>query len=88
MIEELIKEKREQVDQEETNKIMSAIHNQAKWNTLEEGNKRMMKKLGKALNKKSKIKEVLRNEIETALLLIVSAPGFIAITLILMCLSK
>lgn len=30
MIEELVKEKREERDQEETNKIMSAIHNQAK----------------------------------------------------------
>ena len=81
---ELVKEKREQRDLDETNKIMDAIHTQAKWNRVEEHRKGMIKKL----DKKSKRKEVLRNELETALLLLISTIGLSAWGLIFMLLSK
>lgn len=78
MIEELIKEKRIERDNNETDKIMEAIHTQAKWERVEEHRKGMLKKI----SKKSKIKEVLRNEIETALLLIISLAGLTAWSLV------
>lgn len=78
MIEELIKEKRIERDNNETDKIMEAIHTQAKWERVEEHRKGMLKKI----SKKSKIKEVLVNEIETALLLIISLAGITAWSLV------
>lgn len=77
MIEELIKEKRIERDLEETNKIMSAIHEQAYWNRKDKEEKEMVKKLDKEL-KNNKIKEVLHSELETALLLIISLAGLTA----------
>ena len=77
MIEELIKER----DQEETNKILDAIHNQAKWERLYEERKATMKKIDRELKKptkKSKIKEVLISGIADTLLLVISLAGITA----------
>lgn len=90
MIEELIREKREERDQEETNKIMNAIHNQAYWKKQEEENKRMMNNIERELSKptkKDKIKEVLQHELEIALLMVISAPGLAAWILLAYCLT-
>ena len=45
MIEELVKEKHEQIDREETNKMMRAIHEQAYWKRVEDENKEILKKM-------------------------------------------
>lgn len=84
MIEELRKDYKKRLikkDQEETDKIFKAIHEQAYWNRQEEENKRMMANIDRELRKptkKDKIKEVLKHELETALLLIMSLPGIAA----------
>ena len=77
---ELINEKREEIDNRETEKMMEAIHNQARWNKLAREHSVMMKKIDKELkNKKtSKIKEVLINGIADTLLLIISLAGITA----------
>ena len=90
MIEELVKEKRLERDQQETNKMFNAIHEQAYWKRLDEENKRMMNNIDKELRKptkKDKIKEVLKHELEIALLLVISAPGLIAWILLSYCLT-
>lgn len=71
---DLVKEERERRDKEETRKMMDAIHKQAYWRNKEEQNKRTMALLDKELNKKkkSKIKEALKRELATALLMIYS----------------
>ena len=89
MIEELRKEHLKKRDQEETNKMFNAIHEQAYWKRQEE-NKRMMNNIDKELSKptkKDKIKEVLKHELEIALLMVISAPGLIAWILLSYCLT-
>lgn len=81
MIEELKKEYLKKKDQEETDKMFNAIHEQAYWKRLDAENKRMMANIDRELRKptkKDKIKEVLQHELETALLLIMSLPGIAA----------
>lgn len=90
MIEELVKQKRLERDQEETDKMFNAIHEQAYWKRQEEENKRMMANIDRELRKptkKDKIKEVLQHELEIALLLVISAPGLIAWILLSYCLT-
>lgn len=90
MIEELVKQKRLERDQKETDKIFKAIHEQAYWNRQEEENKRMMNNIDKELRKptkKDKIKEVLKHELEIALLMVISAPGIVAWILLSYCLT-
>ena len=93
MIEELRKDYKKRLikkDQEETDKIFNAIHEQAYWKRLDEENKRMMNNIDKELSKptkKDKIKEVLQHELEIALLLVISAPGLIAWILLSYCLT-
>ena len=70
---DLVKEKREQRDQEETNKMMEIIHRQARYKNMEEEDQRMMACIDKELKKptkKSKIKEVVLNGIANTLLLL------------------
>jgi L-fucose isomerase-like protein len=88
---EMITKKREQMDMEETNKMLEAIHDQAKWNRLVEEDKAMMKKINKELKKptkKSKIKEVLISGIADTLLLTISLAGITAWAFVLMFLCK
>ena len=66
MIEELVKEKRKQNDQEETDKIMNAIHEQAYWKRQENENKRMLKNIERELKKDTK-KEFKARLIEDSL---------------------
>ena len=66
MINELLNEK----ERLEEQKIMEAIHEQAKWNRYEEENKKMMKQIDKELNKKPKIKEVVLKGLSDTLLLL------------------
>ena len=93
MIEELRKDYKKKLikkDQEETDKIFNAIHEQAYWKRLDDENKRMMNNIDKELSKptkKDKIKEVLQHELEIALLLVISAPGLIAWILLSYCLT-
>lgn len=54
MIEELVKEKRLQKDQEETSKIFDAIHRQAYWKRQENENKRILKNIERELKKDTK----------------------------------
>lgn len=77
---ELINEKREEIDNRETEKMMEAIHNQARWNRLEREHSVMMKRIDKELKntKGKKIKEVLINGIADTLLLIISLAGITA----------
>ena len=69
---DLVKEKREQRDQEETNKMMEIIHRQARYKNKEEEDKRMMALIDKELKKptKKKIKEVVINGLSDSLLLL------------------
>ena len=86
MINELLTKK----ERIEENKILEAIHNQAKWKNMEEENKRMMSNIDRELRKptkKDKIKEVLQREMEIALLLVISTPGIIAWILLTFCLT-
>lgn len=88
---EMINERRELIDREETNKMLEAIHDQAKWNRLEEEGKVIMKKINKELKKptkKSKIKEVLISGIADTLLLTISLAGITAWAFVLMFLCK
>lgn len=88
---EMINERRELIDREETNKMLEAIHDQAKWNRLVEEDKAMMKKINKELKKptkKSKIKEVLISGIADTLLLTISLAGITAWAFVLMFLCK
>ena len=93
MIEELRKDYKKRLikkDEEETDKIFKAIHEQAYWNRQEEENKRMMNNIERELSKptkKDKIKEVLKHELEIALLMVISAPGLIAWILLSYCLT-
>lgn len=93
MIEELRKDYKKRLikkDQEETDKIFNAIHEQAYWKRLDDENKRMMNNIERELSKptkKDKIKEVLQHELEIALLLVISAPGLIAWILLSYCLT-
>lgn len=88
---EMINERRELIDREETNKMLEAIHDQAKWNRLVEEDKAMMKKINKELKKptkKNKIKEVLISGIADTLLLTISLAGITAWAFVLMFLCK
>ena len=93
MIEELRKDYKKRLikkDQEETDKIFNVIHEQAYWKRLDEENKRMMNSIDKELSKptkKDKIKEVLKHELEIALLMVISAPGLVAWILLSYCLT-
>lgn len=79
MIEELVKEKRQQRDHEETNKIMNAIHKQAYWRNEEEKNKRMLANMDKVLqNKKNPKNRLIEDTLNFGLLV------FIIPTLILL----
>lgn len=77
MIEELVKEKRKQVDEAETNKIMNAIHNQAKDNYYFEKAKRYLKK-----DTKKEFKERLINDTLNFALLIFVIPVLILLAVI------
>lgn len=74
---DLVKEKREQRDQEETNKMMEIIHRQARYKNKEEEDKRMMALIDKELKKptKKKIKEVVINGLANTLLTITTVAG-------------
>ena len=93
MIKELRKDYKKRLikkDQEETDKMFNAIHEQAYWKRQEEENKRMMANIDRELRKptkKDKIKEVLKNELEIALLMVISAPGIAAWILLSYCLT-
>lgn len=93
MIEDLRKDYKKRLikkDQEETDKMFNAIHEQAYWKRQEEENKRMMANIDRELRKptkKDKIKEVLKNELEIALLMVISAPGIAAWILLSYCLT-
>ena len=70
--------------------MFNAIHEQAYWKRQEEENKRMMANIARELRKptkKDKIKEVLKNELEIALLMVISAPGIAAWILLSYCLT-
>lgn len=84
MIEELVKEKRKQVDEAETNKIMNAIHNQAYWNRQEDENKRMLANMERELKKdtKKEFKERLINDTLNFALLIFVIPVLILLAVI------
>ena len=78
MIEELVKEKRKQVDEAETNKIMNAIHNQAKDSYYFEKAKRYIKK-----DTKKEFKERLINDtLNFALFVMVAIPTLLLLAVI------
>lgn len=85
MIEELVKEKRKQRDQEETQKIMNAIHEQAYWKKVELENKRIQANIDKELKKdtKKEVKHQLKEELICFPLLVVSLIPIITLLIVL-----
>ena len=86
MIEELVKEKRNERDQQETDKIFRAIHEQAYWKRQENENIRMLKNIEKELNKDTK-KEFKARLIEDSLnfVLFVLAAILTILLLVVLC---
>ena len=82
MIEELVKEKRKQRDQEETQKIMNAIHEQAYWKRVEQENKRILANMEKKDTKKE-VKHQLKEELICFPLLVVSLIPIITLLVVL-----
>jgi len=84
MIDELVKEKHNQIDQEETEKMMNIIHRQAYWKNKEDDYQRVIDNMDKEERKEkpNKIKECIQRELEIALLLIISAPLFVMLMFI------
>ena len=89
LFEEMVKNLREENDNTETNKIMNAIHKQAYWNKVEEENKRMLaniakqeriakekERIAKKQERKEEIVERVKEELFTALMLIMVSPIF------------
>ena len=89
LFEEMVKNLREENDNVETNKIFNAIHKQAYWNKVEEENKRMLANIAKQeriakrqreIARKQKNKEIIiekvKDELFTALMLIMVSPLF------------
>jgi len=68
----------------ETNKILEAIHNQAKWRNMDEENKRMMSKIERELNKEKQIKKDTWNRIFEELITCVMGFVAIAVTILLL----
>lgn len=90
LFEEMIKIKREERDNEETNKMFNAIHRQAYFNRMEAENKRILANLERAERKakeeerraekqerKEEIIERIKEEAFIGLMLIVSVPVFL-----------
>ena len=77
MINELVKEKREQVDREETNKMLNAIHRQAKESYYFEKAKRYIKK-----DTKKEFKERLINDTLNFALLVFIIPVLVLLAVI------
>ena len=66
MIEELRKDYKKRLikkDQEETDKIFNAIHEQAYWKRLEAENKRMLSNMDKELNRKRAKRKELKQQL-------------------------
>lgn len=83
MIEELVKEKRMQKDQEETNKIMNAIHKQAYWRNQDEENKRMLANMDKVLqNKKNPKNRLLEDTLNFGMFVIVAIPTILLLVVL------
>lgn len=89
LFEEMVKDLRKENDNKETDKIFNAIHKQAYWNRMEEENKRMLASIARqeriADEKKKKIRkqerkeaiiERVKDELFTALMLIMISPLF------------
>ena len=82
LFEEMVKNLREENDNTETNKIFNAIHKQAYWNKVEEENKRMLaniakqERIAKKQERKEEIVERVKEELFTALMLIMVSPIF------------
>lgn len=85
MIEELVKEKRKQRDQEETQKIMNAIHEQTYWKKVELDNKRILANIDKELKKdtKKEVKHQLKEELICFPLLVASLIPTIILLIVL-----
>ena len=80
MIEELVKEKREMVDREETNKIMNAIHSQAKERYYFEKGKRY---LATKKNTKKEFKErLIEDALNFGLFVIVAIPTILLLVVL------
>lgn len=78
MIEELVKEKREERDQEETNKIMSAIHSQAKDRYCFDKAKAYLKKN----TKKEPKNRLIEDALNFGLFVIVSIPTILLLVVL------
>ena len=82
IFEEMVKIKREEIDNSETNKMFNAIHRQAYYRRLEDENKRMLAKLARAekaakkQERKEAIIERVKEELFTAAMLIMISPLF------------
>ena len=72
------------IDEIETNKILEAIHNQAKWRNMDEENKRMMSKIERELNKEKQIKKDTWTRIFEELITCVMGFVAIAVTILLL----
>lgn len=82
MINELIKEKHEQVDREEETKIMNAIHRQAKDSYYMEKGRNYLKQCNKKKGIKKEFKERLINDTLNFALLIFVIPVLILLAVI------
>lgn len=83
MIEELVKEKRLERDQEETNKIMNAIHKQAYWRNQDEENKRMLANMDKVLqNKKNPKNRLIEDTLNFGMFVIVAIPTILLLVVL------
>lgn len=80
----MINEVLERKNEIETNKILEAIHNQAKWRNMDEENKRMMAKIERELNKEKQIKKDTWNRIFEELITCVMGFVAIAVTILLL----
>ena len=82
IFDEMVKNLREENDNTETNKIFNAIHKQAYWNKVEEENKGMLaniakqERIAKKQERKEEIVERVKEELFTALMLIMVSPIF------------
>lgn len=81
MLEELVKEKKR--DREETEKIFSAIHEQAHWKKVEDDRARILNNLNRAeQKKKAQKKEWLYKCIEATTLIISITPIVMALLIL------
>lgn len=83
MINELIKEKHEQVDREEEAKIMNAIHRQAKESYYMEKGKNYLKQVNKKKNIKKRVKKQIVNDLVCFTLMCLSLIPVITLLIVL-----